>query len=122
MIDAQKLSQAIADASAYPAACEQLRAAWIEVLNTLFALRIPLPERSVVDYSLENGRVECVYGQGHALIEAFPPFIEYLHSIAQTACDAQVLADAMRKALADERVQAALAMRALEKSGKPNNA
>jgi hypothetical protein len=50
-----------------------------------------------------------------ALIELVPAFIQYLERVAQTARDALVVADALRKALADERVQAALALRALEK-------
>jgi hypothetical protein len=44
-----------------------------------------------------------------------PAFVGYLERVAQTARDALVVAEALRRALADERVQAALAMRALEK-------
>jgi hypothetical protein len=49
------------------------------------------------------------------LIELVPAFVRYLERVAQTARDALVVAEALRRALADERVQAALAMRALEK-------
>jgi hypothetical protein len=42
----QKLSDAIVAAAEYPAALEQLRAAWAELLNTLHMLGIPLPPRA----------------------------------------------------------------------------
>jgi hypothetical protein len=53
--------------------------------------------------------------QVRMLIELVPAFVQYLERVAQTARDALVVAEALRRALADERVQAALAMRALEK-------
>jgi hypothetical protein len=135
MIDTQKLSQAIADASAYPAALEQLRSAWVEILNAMYSLGIPLPPKNSnggveregrrLEYNVSWGQVSSVYTtsisgshpdeQARALIALVPALIEYLERIAQTARDATVVADALRQALADERVQAALAMRALEK-------
>jgi hypothetical protein len=135
MIDTQKLSQAIADASAYPAALKQLQTAWAELLRTISSLGIPIgkieAEGHRLEYDTSWGRISRVYAitrsddadsDARALIALVPALIEYLERIAQTARDATVVADALRQALADERVQAALAMRALEKSGKPNNA
>jgi hypothetical protein len=139
MIDTQKLSDAIMKAADYPAALKQLSAAWGELLNTVRQLGIPLPPTDGNDtvrageYSLMwdimGGRVSDVRAsnayradeQARALIALVPALIEYLERIAQTARDATVVADALRQALADERVQAALAMRALEKSDKPNS-
>ena len=129
----QKLSDAIVSAADYPAALEQLRAAWGELLSAVRLLGIPLPPTDgngkvgVGEYSLTwdrvGERVNSVCARGayradepaRALIELVPAFVQYLERVAQTARDALVVADALRKALADERVQAALALRALEK-------
>jgi hypothetical protein len=133
MIDTQKLSQAIADASAYPAALKQLQTAWAELLNSLNILGVPLPptdtsgrvevEGYVLTWDMRLGKICNVHARNaysadsgaRALIELVPAFIQYLERIAQTARDATVVADALRQALANERVQAALAMRELEK-------
>jgi hypothetical protein len=133
MIDTQKLSQAIADASAYNTALTQLQAAWAEILNAINSLGIPLrkieAEGHKLEYDISWGRISRVYAitrsddadsDARALIMLVPALIEYLERIAQTARDATVVANVLRQALADERVQAALAMHALEKSGKPN--
>jgi hypothetical protein len=129
----QKLSDAIVAAANYPAALGQLRAAWEELLNTIHVLGIPLPPTEgngrieAGEYSLtwdwKGGRYTYVRAcnayradeLARALIELVPAFIQYLERVAQTARDALVVADALRKALADEQVQAALAMRALER-------
>lgn len=128
----QRLSDAIVAAADYPAALEQLRAAWAELLNTVHRLGIPLPPTDgegkvrAREYSLtwdtwggiRNVRARNAYSGddgARALIELVPAFIQYLERVAQTARDALVVAEALRRALADERVQAALAMRALEK-------
>jgi hypothetical protein len=129
----QKLSDAIVAAANYPAALGQLSAAWAELLNTMRRLEIPLPPTDgngrvrAGEYSLtwdivwgrvNNVRAQrayCADEQARALIELVPAFVRYLERVAQTARDALVVADALRKALADERVQAALAMRALER-------
>jgi hypothetical protein len=134
MMDTQKLSQAIADASAYPAALKQLQTAWAELLNAISSLGIPLgkieAEGHRLEYDISWGRISRVYtvtssrnanSDAQALIALVPALVEYLERIAQTARDATVVADALRQALADERVQAALAMHALEKSDKPNS-
>ena len=136
----QKLSDAIVSAADYPAALEQLRAAWGELLSVVRLIGIPLPPHDgngrvgVGEYSLTwdkvGERVTNVWARGayradepaRALIELVPAFVQYLERVAQTVRDALVVAEALRRALADERVQAALAMRALEKSGNPNNA
>jgi hypothetical protein len=124
MTEVEKLSEAIAAASAYPAALKQLNAAWAELLNTLCLLGIPLPSpEGTLTWDIVGGKVSNVRARNayhadepaRALIELVPAFVEHLERVAQTARDALVVADALRKALADERVQAALTMRALEK-------
>jgi hypothetical protein len=130
----QNLSDAIVAAADYPAALEQLRAAWVELLNTVRQIGVPLPptdgnggvragEYSLAWEGVYGGRVVGVQARGayradeqaRALIELVPVFVQYLERVAQTARDALVVAEALRCALADERVQAALALRALEK-------
>ena len=129
----QKLSDAIVAAADYPAALKQLSAAWAELLNTVRQVGIPLPPTDgngrvrIGEYSLTwdgvGERVVGVRAQGayradepaRALIELVPAFVQYLERVAQTVRDALVVAEALRRALADERVQAALALRALEK-------
>jgi hypothetical protein len=129
----QKLSDAIVAAAEYPAALKQLSAAWAELLSAVRTLGIPLPPTDgngrvkAGEYSLTwdtlwdrvvNVRAQNAYRadeQARALMELVPAFVQYLERVAQTARDALVVAEALRRALADERVQAALAMRALEK-------
>jgi hypothetical protein len=128
LIDTQKLSQAITNASTYPAALKQLQTAWVDLLNTVSSLGIPICKIEAggyrLEYNVSRGRISHVYAitrsdsadsDARALIVLVPVFVEYLEGIAKTARDATVVADAIRQALADERVQAALAMRALEK-------
>jgi hypothetical protein len=133
MIDVQKLSSAIVEASSYPAALKQLSAAWGELLTAVRRLGIPLPPTDGHDRVTAGGctlawdvvgdKVTNVHAWGayradeqvRMLIELVPAFVQYLERVAQTARDALVVADALRKALADERVQAELALRALEK-------
>jgi DNA-binding phage protein len=62
-----------------------------------------------------TGGTEAERNSARALVALLVPLVEYLESVAQAARDAQVVAEALRRALADERVQAALALRALEK-------
>jgi hypothetical protein len=85
-----------------------------------------------LDYSLYSRTVEAVEAdsyhskayvipvekQAHALATLFSALIEYLERCAKRTQEARVLANAMRKALADEHVQAELAWRALEKLEK----
>jgi hypothetical protein len=82
-----------------------------------------------LNYSLYSRTVEAVEAdsyhidayvipkekQAHALATLFSALIEYLERCAKRTQEARVLANAMRRALADEHVQAVLAMRALEK-------
>jgi hypothetical protein len=82
-----------------------------------------------LDYSLYSRKVEAVEAdsyhsrayvipkerQAYALAELFSALIEYLERCAKRTQEAQVLVNAMRRALADEHIQAVFAMRALEK-------
>jgi hypothetical protein len=133
MTDVEKLSEAIAAATAYPTGLEQLRAAWAKLLHTLYSLDIPLPPKNGngsvevnghrLEYTISFGSVTSLYAtnasnadeEARALIALVPELVKYLERLAQTARDATVVADAIHRALEDERVQAALAMRALEK-------
>jgi hypothetical protein len=116
MIDVQKLSSAVVEASSHPAALKQLRSAWAELLTAVHSRGVPLPPPPVelgqisLTWDWRGGGIVNVHAcraddgvdeEARALIELVPAFVQYLERVAQTARDALVVADALRKALAD---------------------
>ena len=132
MIEVGDLVSAIETAAAYPAALKRLREAWLQLLQTLYELGIPLPPTSdhlrkgleregyKLDYDTVFNKPTSVrvYGgsrEARGFIELLPALVDYLHDVAKEAADAAMLADVITQALNDERVRSALAIRKLAK-------